>query len=126
MLKYTDFKADKSAIINYKDVISLESLKKALLTVTTDSTRLSKSYQRTFFSLKELIQLHNLLKKQKYFPISNQGNPNPKDLIVLTALKQRLEPLLEPTISPSSFGFRPFLHSATGIRFLKKHIPRTT
>jgi len=105
----------------YKDLISIESLKKGLQRTKSNVSPGLDGEVKGQITDKRLEKLHNELARQSYLPtqVKRVGIPKPDggtrylgiasqiDKVVQGAILNHLEPLLEPVFSEASYGSRP-------------------
>lgn len=119
--------SSKTTQIDYNSLISLSSLKKSFL-IVTQRWKNSENFSKTV-SLKDIIKLHELLKKNKFYPpIINKkiGKKEMITLILLEAVKGQLSLRMEPELSTFAFGYRPLLTENTGLNFIEKRLNAPT
>lgn len=114
--------------IKYENVIALSNLKKSLLNLLANINYWGVS-SNNLISLKDLIKFQKLLKKNTIHFVPQNLNKNKKQqllyIILLKTLANELTPIIETKLTPLTFGFRPFLHTKSALKFFKQNFKKS-
>ena len=107
--------------INYAEIYDLDNLKEGLKLIKNNKSKGVDGVAKSEISEERLIKLRKDLKTQKYTPKPSRRVAIPKpdgtqrylgiassiDKVVQKVLANKLTPLVEPSFSDNSYGFRP-------------------